>query len=225
MNFQDPNGFGAPPQGHANPYHAPQYGFQRAGPQHFDGAEGPGGSGGMTLKWWVIASGVSSVVLLVVAGILAAAMNQSEAAVAALVPVLLGCLASIASLVLYHCWIFKSWELIPPNQRYTEGGTRVTPSTAVGYLFIPFYGLYWRFVAHAGLCDALNRVLTAKGSHKRAPNGLAIATCVVWMIPYLNILVGPWLAIAYLIMIDGAKAEYLQISNSAASFEIGRAHV
>jgi hypothetical protein len=225
MNYQNPNGFGGPPQGgygapaqgHANPYHAPQYGFQPTGFQQFDGVEGPGGSGGMALKWWIIGSSVGSGVLVVLSGILLAALEHSDAAPIALVPILLGCMVSLAALVLYHCWVYKSWELIPRNARYTDSGTQVTPGTAVGYLFIPFYGLYWRFVAHVGLCDALNRVLAAKGSHKRAPNGLAIANCVVWMIPYLNILVGPWLAIAYLFMVDGAKAEYLQLCQSTAN--------
>jgi hypothetical protein len=231
MNYQNPNGFGGPPQGgygppqggygapphaQANPYHAPQYGFQPAGSPYFEGNEGPGGSGGMGLKWWIIGTSAGSVALFVLGGILVGLLESTDAAPVAVLPILLGCLSSIASIVLYHCWVYKSWELIPRNARYTDSGTQVTPGTAVGYLFIPIYGLYWRFVSHVGLCDALNRVIAAKGSHKRAPNGLAIANCIVWMIPYLNVLVGPWLAIAYLFMVDGAKAEYLQLSQSAA---------
>jgi len=42
-------------------------------------------------------------------------------------------------------WLYKSWEMLPESMRVTGNGTRVSPGQAVGYLFIPFYNLYWYF--------------------------------------------------------------------------------
>jgi hypothetical protein len=38
-----------------------------------------------------------------------------------------------------------------------DGQTDVTPGKAVGLGFIPFFGLYWNFVAHYGLMRQFNR--------------------------------------------------------------------
>jgi hypothetical protein len=59
---------------------------------------------------------------------------------------------------------------------------------AVGFMFIPFFNLYWVFFSYIRLCD---RIDEQRIRHGLAPNnlrGLAIATCIVIVIPYVNLL-------------------------------------
>lgn len=60
-------------------------------------------------------------------------------------------LGFIVSMVLFYVLIYKYWNLIPPNRAVT------TPGKAVGFLFIPFFCIYWWWVAFVGLGKALNR--------------------------------------------------------------------
>jgi hypothetical protein len=109
----------------------------------------------------------------------------------------------------FAIWLYQSWSSVPPDMRYTDGGKAVTPGTAAGYCFIPFFNLYWIFVANVGLCDAINRSLLAKGGAARAPKGLAIAACVTYIIPYCNVLISPILATVFMFMLDGARKEMI----------------
>jgi serine/threonine protein kinase len=66
-----------------------------------------------------------------------------------------------------------------------------TPGEAVGLLCVPFYNLYWMFRAIPGLSAALKREL-----HERDPSGhhgagwkIGLAACVLFCIPYLNLVV------------------------------------
>ena len=70
---------------------------------------------------------------------------------------LVGLLLIIVAIVLlvltfvFGCLILhKLWSLIPTHK------ARTTPGKAVGFLFIPFFGYYWLFVAIYGLAKALN---------------------------------------------------------------------
>jgi len=98
--------------------------------------------------------------------------------------------------------------MLPPSMRYTAT-RQVSPGQAIGFLFIPFFNWYWIFVANVGYCDALDRMLINQGSHRRAPKGLAIACCVTQLVPYVNILIAPFLWMTYMILADRAKAELL----------------
>jgi len=111
----------------------------------------------------------------------------------------------IASLV----WLYQAWSTVPQEMRYSDGGKWVTPGRAIGFLFIPFYNLYWVFVANVGLCEAVNRTLLARGGQPRAPRGLAIAACVAHLVPYCNLLVAPILWAIYMFQVDGARREML----------------
>jgi hypothetical protein len=106
-------------------------------------------------------------------------------------------------------WLYRAWSSVPPGMRYTAQGRWVTPGSAVGYCFIPFFNLYWVFVANVGLCDAIDRVLIAKGAAARAPKGLAIAACIGHLVPYCNLLVAPILWSLYMFMADSARREML----------------
>jgi hypothetical protein len=169
---------------------------------------------GSAMKWLFLA-GWAGYWLFAIGGGVASYIATSEggagsdgaqtAAMLPLVGVIFLFLVPVASMI----WLYQSWNTVPPDMRYTDGGKAVTPGTAVGYCFIPFYNLYWIFVANVGLCDAINRTLLAKGGAARAPKGLAIAACVAHLVPYCNLLLSPILWTVYMFMLDGARKEML----------------
>jgi hypothetical protein len=82
-------------------------------------------------------------------------------------------LCIVFSCMLHH----KCWAAMP------EGFGRLTPGKAVGYMFIPFYNLYWVFPSFAGLgsdCVALAKAKGFRGHDSIAGlgMGLAVVMCV-----------------------------------------------
>lgn len=64
---------------------------------------------------------------------------------------------------------------------------------AIGFLFIPFYNLYWIFFFWLRLCDRINLQLALRGLPPTAPRGLALATCIVMLVPYVGLV--SWLVL------------------------------
>jgi hypothetical protein len=60
-----------------------------------------------------------------------------------------------ASYVLEIILLFQFWKQVQ------DGNARTTPGKAIGFLFIPFYNLYWIFVAYWGLAKELKRYIFA----------------------------------------------------------------
>jgi len=95
----------------------------------------------------------------------------------------LGCLYSaILALIFYY----KMWESIQ------DGHARTSPGKAVGFLFIPFFNLYWIFQALWGFSQDYNAYVDRHGvSTRKLPEGLFLACSILplttW-IPFLNIL-------------------------------------
>jgi hypothetical protein len=176
------------------------------------GGPPPGGA----MKWlyiaghagyWIFAvAGVGLTLALAPSGGRAGASDG--AAMAGLLP-LFGLVFLVVALVAALVWLHKAWSSVPDQMRYNDAGRWITPGQAVGYNFIPFYNLYWVFVANLGLCEAINRTLVAQGKQPKAPKGLAIAACVSQLVPYCNLLVGPILWAVYMFMVDGARREML----------------
>jgi hypothetical protein len=209
-------GYGAPPgqpgyggygggYGPPNPYAAP------VAPVPMTAWSGNLAAPGGNMKWLFIAGyagyWIVNIGTTVVAAVIQSNSSGSDTAAFAsmlpllsLVPIML---VPIAGLV----WLYKSWACIPPEMRYTDGGKWVTPGAAVGFLFVPFYNLYWVFVANMGLCEAINRSLITRGGAPRAPKGLAIACCIVNIVPYCNLLAGPIMWLVFMFMLDGPKKE------------------
>jgi hypothetical protein len=167
----------------------------------------PGGA----LKWFYVAGWggywVLAIVGTIVSGMVTSAGGSSDEAMIGMVLTLVGVLGIPLAITCGLVWLYKAWNTVPPDMRYTDGGKWVTPGRAVGYCFIPLYHLYWIFVANVGLCDAINRTLLARGGQARAPKGLAIAACVGHLVPYCNLLVSPILWTVYMVMLDGARKE------------------
>ncbi len=64
--------------------------------------------------------------------------------------VCIGLPAVIAGYVLGYILLYRSWFLIQ------DGNARTTPGMAVGFCFIPFFNLYWNYVAFVGLSKDMN---------------------------------------------------------------------
>lgn len=61
---------------------------------------------------------------------------------------------------------------------------------AIGFMFIPYYNLYWVFFHTLRLTDRLNFQYALRGRAPGISRGLVIATCIIGVIPYVNILIG-----------------------------------
>ena len=66
-------------------------------------------------------------------------------------------LFSIPVAVFFALILHRGWSSVQ------DGVTNVTPGKAVGFGFIPFFGLYWNFVALVGLMKEFNRIADARG--------------------------------------------------------------
>ncbi len=89
--------------------------------------------------------------------------------------------AYIYSLVCLH----RCWSVIK------DYNARTTPGKAVGYLFIPFFSIYWVFVALRGLAQDANEFSRQAGSGTRISENLSLSAAILSIIPYLNILLAP----------------------------------
>ena len=120
---------------------------------------------------------------------------------------LVACVFSIRS-VIYSCrLLYRMWCQIP------ERTAKTTPGKAVGYLFIPFFSLYWIFVAYKGLALSLNQNLYNQGSRHTVPVDTVNLTCVLMIlvcIPYLGAIIAIFNFFMFLKMMrvlkDGAVA-------------------
>ncbi len=61
-----------------------------------------------------------------------------------------GVFAVLGAVVLGYILLYRFWALIQ------DGQARTTPGLAVGLCFIPFYNIYWVYVAYIGLAKDMN---------------------------------------------------------------------
>ena len=98
--------------------------------------------------------------------------------------IMAGSLLILFGSILYLVLIYKAWECIQ------DGHARTTPGKAVGYLFIPFYDIYWVFQAIPGFADDYNAYLDRrKISAPKLGKGLFLALAILQLlsaIPYLG---------------------------------------
>ncbi|MFU8893310.1 MAG: GYF domain-containing protein [Luteolibacter sp.] len=76
---------------------------------------------------------------------------------------LLVIIALVVSAVFFYINLHRAWKCLQ------FGAPRTTPGKAVGFLFIPFFNLYWMFVALAGLSKDWNRVIASHPDLHAAP--------------------------------------------------------
>jgi hypothetical protein len=91
-------------------------------------------------------------------------------------------------------WLYKFWSWIPPEQRHTSMWKKyISPGTAIGFMFIPYFNIYWMFVIYLGLADIMERLRVQYPSSKGPAKTLAIVALVVPMVffpagPFLHYL-------------------------------------
>ncbi len=85
-------------------------------------------------------------------------------------------------------FVYRIWKSIQ------SFGARTTPGKAVGLLFVPFFNLYWVFVAYWGFARDFNTAAQHHGLPvPRVSQGLALAICILGLlsvIPLFGIFTG-----------------------------------
>ena len=113
----------------------------------------------------------------------------------------LGIPALIAGVVFHMMLLYKLWCTVQ------DGRAESTPGKAIGFLFIPFFDIYWQFVAIWGLSKDLNRY--SREHNIAAPDAkesLALTVCILnccSIIPYVNFLTGIAALITSIIALKG----------------------
>jgi hypothetical protein len=115
----------------------------------------------------------------------------------------------LASVVLGLLWLHRAWARIPEQCRRTYDDRRVDPDEALWRLFIPVYGVfYWMFIATIGLCGAVEHHLKRlRVRSPSVPSTLALITCLVQLVPGVNLVVAPLLWGLFMARVDTAQAE------------------
>ncbi len=91
---------------------------------------------------------------------------------------MLGYLVMILSFIPFYITLFRSWKCLQPG-----GLARTSPGQAIGFLFIPFFNLYWMFQALRGLATDWNTTVETYPDLKAAPklSGGVFLTCCIGM--------------------------------------------
>jgi len=134
-------------------------------------------------------------VIVVISSLLASQLGE----VVALVGLGLAVIVLICGPIAGFMWLYKAWELIQ------DGRARTQPLQAALLMLIPFFNIYWMFVAFAGLAQDLNHYANERGYKIRQANeDLAMWTCYAFIgcvVPCVGALALPVLAILGLMSI------------------------
>jgi hypothetical protein len=98
-------------------------------------------------------------------------------------------LITVYVVIVICLFVYRIWAAIQGG-----GYARTTPGKAVGFLFIPFFNLYWVFVAYRGWAEDYNCTVQSHGvSVPLMSMGLATTMCVLMVcsvVPYIGVLLG-----------------------------------
>ena len=84
---------------------------------------------------------------------------------------------------------------------------------AIGFLFIPFFNLYWIFIFWQRLADRINFQYRLRGLPNPVNRGLVTTTCVLSVIPYIGT------TFAFLIFIPIVSGQIQSACNQLATME------
>ena len=88
-------------------------------------------------------------------------------------------LSIIAGSIIGMLHLYRAWFFLQPE------GARATPGQVVGFLFIPFFNIYWYFIAYKGLADDWNRIMNTYEDLKDAPrfdSGIFLAFPICYLL-------------------------------------------
>lgn len=92
----------------------------------------------------------------------------------------LGCLSFLISEIVVLVFLHRAWKCI-----HYGGRARTTPGKAIGFLFIPFFNLYWLFQGIAGLPADWNATMSSHQETTSAPRlseGLFLSFCIIHLV-------------------------------------------
>ena len=75
--------------------------------------------------------------------------------------------------------LYRAWYVIQP------GGAQSTPGKAIGFLFIPFFNLYWTFIAYNGWANDWTRIRSSYSNRMSAPagsTGTFLTGCILMLV-------------------------------------------
>jgi len=129
---------------------------------------------------------------LIAAGVAADGSTEisDSSAVIIFVLIAIGAVLVVIAQILSYVNLHRAWRCLQFG-----GYARTTPGKAVGFMFIPFFNLYWIFQAIGGLATDWNRTAAAYGDLRPAPRlseGMFLTFCIVMLVFYpLNLIFGP----------------------------------
>jgi hypothetical protein len=125
---------------------------------------------------------------------------SSREAVPIYIAVGLGLLILIPAVAVLMIWLYLAWSAVPEEHR------SASPGQAVGFLFIPFFSIYWAFRAIPGLSASIRRANEAIHGDRAggAGFGVGVAACIIALIPWVGILAWP-LFVIWVILANSAK--------------------
>ena len=91
--------------------------------------------------------------------------------------------AAIAETLLGLIWLYRMWAWIPPAERHTKLWRRyISPSAAVGMMFIPYFSIFWMFVVYLGMVDVFERLESSFPTKQESPRRLAMVALIGSMV-------------------------------------------
>jgi len=129
-----------------------------------------------SITWWItVALTTISIILF------ATETEENVALIFVFIAIILFTVANILKFIL----LFKAWKSLQGT-----GYERTTPENAIGLLFVPFYNLYWVFIAYRGLCVNINKYMKSINIPQTKLTSTTYATfvCVINVIPYVQVL-------------------------------------
>ncbi len=130
-------------------------------------------------------------VMVALAGLLGVSLTHNESG--RIVPWLVfigGVLTLLAAQVQFLVLLYRVWRhVIAESERLGLPLSIETPGKAIGLLFVPFFNLYWIFVALGSLPRQYNAVAAAENRPGRLSRGLGISISIlalVGAIPYVG---------------------------------------
>jgi len=102
-------------------------------------------------------------------------------------------------------WLYKMWSWIPPEQRHTKMWNKyISPGTAVGFMFIPYFNIYWMFVIYLGMADVFERMNVQYPTTQPSPRTMALVALIV---PFVFFPAAPFLQYMFAKQVEGIARE------------------
>ena len=153
---------------------------------------------------------------LIIIGFALVLTNDQEVAPIGAIAVFFGFGSLIAAWIISLMKLYLAWSLIQRLREYDPTEINMpTPGKAVGLLFVPFFGMYWIFVAYAGIAKRFNKFVAFENIEGVSPmnEGMFMTysvLSVLMLVPVLNYLCMLAAPIVYFLVVqnlDKSSAE------------------